>query len=70
MKQNKTLPDWCRILDGLIAEIAKERGENPKELKDRLVLKIEEEKRAGVGSSQPEQSSIDGATNIPKVPSL
>ena len=40
------------IVDMLIAEIAAERGENPKELKDKLVQKIEEEKRAGAGGSQ------------------
>ena len=58
------------IVDMLIAEIAAERGENPKELKEKLVRKIEEEKRAGAASSQPEQSSIDEAANIPEVSPL
>ena len=35
------------IVDMLIAEIAAERGEDPKDLKDKLVRKIEEEKRTG-----------------------
>ena len=41
------------IVDILIAEIAAERGEDPKELKEKLVRKIEEEKRVDAGSSQP-----------------
>lgn len=31
MKQNKTLPDWCRILDGLNSEIAEERTQDIEE---------------------------------------
>jgi len=37
------------IVDMLIAEIAAERGENPKEVKDKLVREIEEEKETGKG---------------------
>ena len=48
------IPEFYTVVDGLIAEIAAERGENPKELKEKLVRKIEEEKRAGVDGSQPE----------------
>ena len=36
------------IVDMLIVEIAAERGENPKELKEKLVRKIEEEKSGRV----------------------
>ena len=43
MKQNKTLPDWCRILDGLISEVAKERIEDLQESEESNLAEIQEE---------------------------
>ena len=43
MKQNKTLPDWCRILDGLNSEIAEERIEDQQESEESNLAKIQEE---------------------------
>ncbi len=44
MKQNKTLPDWCRILDGLISEVAKEEQiEDPPRSRESNLAKIQEE---------------------------
>ena len=37
------------IVDTLIAEIAAERGEDPTELKKKMVRKIEEERASGSG---------------------
>ena len=47
------------IVDMLIAEIAAENGENPKELKEKLVRKIEEEKRAGMDAGTPTPASSE-----------
>jgi len=39
MKQNKPLPGWCRILDGLISEIAKEQIEDRRESRESNLAK-------------------------------
>ena len=43
MKQNRALPSWCRILEGLIAEIAEERGEDPLTYKEHAKIRAEAE---------------------------
>ena len=52
------------IVDMLIAEIAAESGENPKELKDKLVQKIEEEKRAGMDAGTPTPTSSENTHGV------
>lgn len=44
MKQSTDLPGWCQILNGLILEIAKERGDDPAEYQEALLAKIREGK--------------------------
>ncbi len=41
MKQNRALPGWCGILDGLISENPKGGGKDPEELKS-LLAKVRE----------------------------
>ena len=51
MKQNRALPDWCRILDWLNSEIAKERTQNIEGHREMHNRKTQLEDKGGVDAS-------------------
>ena len=51
MKQEKNLPDWCRILDGLNSEIAEERSQNIEGHREMHNRKTQLENKGGVDAS-------------------
>ena len=67
MKQNRALPDWCRILDGLNSEIAKERTQNIEGHREMHNRKTRLENKGGVDASLQATTSAH-ATAVSTMP--
>ena len=67
MKQNRALPDWCRILDGLNSEIAKERTQDIEGHREMHNRKTQLENKGGVDASLEATTSAH-ATAVSTIP--
>jgi hypothetical protein len=67
MKQKKTLPEWCQILDGLNSEIAEESTQNIEGHREMHNRKTRLEDKGGVDASLEATTSAH-ATAVSTIP--